>query len=228
MANKPLKKYKVANKYRSDIDFTTANYKKANLIRILQYEKIEYTIGERNKIFVNGVEKQLNDEEYAKAEEKYSKILPLWETEMKNAKKYEDLYNDKKWIIGRREQIRKHPKLLVFDNGFKLKVGFLWKHQPFTQRPTYNVGQNKKFVKMFYVYNEAGEVILEDENWGSILARTGQYIKDNARHFYDSYEKLMIRGYCKSEAKYFDIVQYDILETKWLLDWKSDRVYEQN
>ena len=214
---KAPKKYKVENTYRSDIKFNTKNYKKANIIRALQFENIDYEIKENNIIFVDGKPFDFSDENYNRLHEKYINVLPLWETEYKNAKKYEDLYNDKKWIIGKREKIRKHPKLLVFDNGFKLKIGFLWKHQPFNQRPTYNVGINKKFVKMFYAYNDKGEILIEDENWGSILARTGQYIKDNAKYYYDTYEKITIKGYCKSEKKYFDIVKFDILQSQWLI-----------
>lgn len=70
---------------------------------------------------------------------------------------------------------------------------------------------------MFYAYNDKGEILIEDENWGSILARTGQYIKDNAKYYYDTYEKITIKGYCKSEDKYFDIVKFDILQNQWLI-----------
>ena len=214
---KSPKKYKVENTYRSDIKFNTTNYKKANVIRALQYENIDYEIRDNNIIYVDGEKFDFSEKNYKKLDDKYINILPLWETENKNAKKYEDLYNDKKWIIGKREKIRKHTKLLVFDNGFTIKIEFLWKHQPFNQRPTYNVGINKKFVKMFYAYNDKGEILIEDENWGSILARTGQYIKDNAKYYYDTYEKITIKGYCKSEDKYFDIVKFDILQNQWLI-----------
>lgn len=150
------------------------------------------------------------DISYKELEDKYKPLLPLWETSTKNAKKYPDLYNDEKWIIGKREQKRVHNKLLIFENGFKLKIGYLWRHQPFNQRPTYN----NKFVKMFYVY-DGNNKIIENENWGAILSQTQQYIKDNAKEFYDKYKKLIVKGYCKSANIEFNIVEFDILENKW-------------
>lgn len=148
---------------------------------------------------------------YRELEQKYSNKIPLWETSIKNAKKYPDLYNDTKWIIGKRENKRVHNKLLILDNGFKFKIGYLWKHQPFNQRPTYK----NKFVKMFYAYDDNNNVIIENENWGAILSQVQQYIKDNARDYYDNYRKVIIKGYCKSENTEFDIVEFDILENKW-------------
>ena len=62
------------------------------------------------------------------------------------------------------------------------------------------------------------DVIIENENWGAILAQTRQYIKDNAKQFYDSYDKISIYGYCKSENKWFEIVKFDILQTEWLVN----------
>ena len=49
---KSPKKYKVENTYRSDIKFNTTNYKKANVIRALQYENIDYEIRDNNIIYV--------------------------------------------------------------------------------------------------------------------------------------------------------------------------------
>ena len=51
---KSPKKYKVENTYRSDIKFNTTNYKKANVIRALQYENIDYEIRDNNIIYVDG------------------------------------------------------------------------------------------------------------------------------------------------------------------------------
>ncbi len=109
-----------------------------------------------------------------------------------------------------RSCLREDALLLKLDNEFNLKVGYLWKHQPFKQRPTYN----GKFVKLFRVYYQ-NELIIEGENWGSILAQSQQFIKDNAKDFYDTYNKLNIFGFCKSENIEFKIVDFDILETKW-------------
>ena len=200
------------NIYRSDIQISIDDYKKANLIRVMQYEKEEYKIID-NKIFdKNNTEIILNiDDKYSYYDNHYSKLIPLWETDIKNAKKYPDLYNDAKWIIGKRENKRVHNKLLILDNGFKFKIGYLWKHQPFNQRPTYK----NKFVKMFYAYDDNNNVIIENENWGAILSQVQQYIKDNARDYYDNYRKVIIKGYCKSENTEFDIVEFDILENKW-------------
>ena len=51
---KSPKKYKVENTYRSDIKFNTTNYKKANVIRALQYENIDYEIRNKNIIYIEG------------------------------------------------------------------------------------------------------------------------------------------------------------------------------
>lgn len=201
----------IENNYRSDIKFVTNDYRLANLIRMMNYEKIKYCIL-NNKIY-NDDNKEIiiDDTEYDFIDSIYKNKLPLWETPTKNARKYPDLYNDSKWIIGKREQKRVHNKLLIFENGFKLKIGYLWKHQPFNQRPTYK----NKFVKMFYLYDNENKLILENENWGAILSQTQQYIKDNAKQFYDEYKKVTIKGYCKSEDVEFTIVKYDILENYW-------------
>lgn len=146
---------------------------------------------------------------YSELEKKYKPLIPLWETKDKNLKKYPELYNEK-WIEGKREQKRKHHKLLKLDHDFNLKIGFLWSHQPFDSRPKYN----NKFVKTFEAYCN-NKLIIEDENWGSILSKVKQYIKDNAMEFYKEYKKIVIKGYCKSEDIKFDIVEFDILECHW-------------
>lgn len=221
-----MKKYiynKKNNIYRSDICINTKDYRLANLVRALNYEKIPYKIINNELYYIkdenNIIHINFNEKDYEVLDKHYINIIPLWETEQKNAKKYEDLYNDKKWIIGKRELKRVHNKLLILDNGteegFKLKVGFLWKKQPFEHRPTYT--KYKKFVKMFEARLD-NNVIIENENWGAILAQTQQYIKDNAKQFYDSYDKISIYGYCKSENKWFEIVKFDILQTEWLVN----------
>lgn len=179
-----------------------------NLLRILQFEKVKYN----KDSDINKLIKNISNNDYLKLESFYINKIPLWETIYKNLKKYPDLYNDEKWIIGKRENKRIHNKLLILDNGFKLKIGYLWKKQPFKQRPTFN----KKFIKNFKTYYN-GKLIIEDENWGSILSKSKQYIKDNSRKFYDNYDKILIKGYCKSENIEFDIVEFDILENKWFL-----------
>ena len=89
-----MKKYvykKNNNTYRSDICIDTENYKLANLVRALNYEKIPYKIinnelyytkDENNPIHIN-----FNEEDYEVLNNYYINILPLWETEQKNAKK---------------------------------------------------------------------------------------------------------------------------------------------
>ena len=209
--------------YRFDICINTKDYRLANLVRALNYEKIPYKIINNELYYIkdenNIIHINFNEKDYEVLDKHYINIIPLWETEQKNAKKYEDLYNDKKWIIGKRELKRIHNKLLILDNGteegFKLKIGFLWKKQPFEHRPTYT--KYKKFVKMFEARLD-NNVIIENENWGAILAQTQQYIKDNAKQFYDSYDKISIYGYCKSENKWFEIVKFDILQTEWLVN----------
>lgn len=151
------------------------------------------------------------DIKYSELEGYYINKIPLWETKNKNLKKYPDLYNEN-WISGKRENKRVFPKLLKLNNDFNLKIGFLWKHQQFNQRPTYN----GKFIKEFKVYHNNNEIIY-DENWGSVLSKTIQHIKSNAMDFYNNYDKLIIKGYCKSENIELDIVQFDILENKWFL-----------
>lgn len=206
------------NLYRSDVGFTMQDYKIANLIRMLQYKEIPFD-------FLNGIiiRKDTNtevklDNEYEYLDMHYSKLIPLWESDNINAKKYPDLYNDKKWIIGKRELKRKHQKLLILENGFKFKVGYLWKHQPFDQRPTYNINNHKKFVKNFRVIDMENNIIIENENWGAVLSQCQQYIKDNAREYYEDYSrKLIIQGYCKSENVWFEIVEFDVLKNKWLI-----------
>lgn len=207
------------NKYRGDIKKYCDDYRVANIYRALQYENIPFKVVNNKLYYVSEDNTEhlisIKDDEYKVLDEHYKKIIPMWETESKNAKKQPDLYNDSKWIIGKRELKRVHNKLLILENGFKLKVGFLWKKQPFLGRPTYT--EHHKFVKTFKTVYK-GETIIENENWGAVLAKTGQYIKDNAQEFYDNYEDVSIYGYCKSEDKWFEIVQYNILETKWLVD----------
>ena len=192
----------------NDINCIYINKKISNLCRILIYENQPYEIINNELNDINNYLKY----DYEKLEKQYINKIPLWETKDKNLKKYPDLYNDDKWIVGKRENKRVHQKLLILDNGFKLKIGYLWKHQPFNQRPKYN----NKFVKSFKVYYN-NNVIIENENWGAILSQAQQYIKDNAKVFYDNYDKLLIRGFCKSENIEFDIVEFDILENKWFI-----------
>lgn len=210
---------KKINNYRSDINKYTDDYRLANIIRALNYENIPYKII-NNEIYSNKDPEnpkhiKITEDDYNKLDQYYRNKLPLWENDLKNAKKYEDLYNDKKWIIGKRELKRMHNKLLIFDNGYKMKIGFLWKKQPFKQRPTYT--NYKKFVKNFKIQLN-DKIITENENWGAVLALAQQYIKDNAYDFYSNYDKLDIYGYCKSENTWFKIVRFDILETEWLVD----------
>ena len=202
------------NIFRSDIQLEVEDYKIANIIRALNFENKPY-IYKDNKIFENGKEIEMDDNAYAFLDMYYSKLIPLWENQKQNAKKYPDLYNDRKWIVGKRELKRKHQKLLILENGFKFKVGYLWKHQPFEQRPTYT--EHRKFVKTFRVIDRENNIIIKNENWGAILAQTQQYIKDNALEYYKDYTKcLLIQGYCKSEDTWFDIVKFNVLKNEWL------------
>ena len=73
-----------------------------------------------------------------------------------------------------------------------------------------------EFVKNFKAFDINNTEIVEDENWGSILAKTQQYIKDNAKEYYENYKnKITIKGYCKSEDTWFDIVEFDVLKNDW-------------
>ena len=221
------------NTYRADIkhDLKSSNQiQLANIIRIFNYENKKYELINDTLLDIEGLFLSSNsimsiDNDYITIdntkisynvlESEYINRIPLWESLSCNAKKYPDLYNDGKWVIGKREEKRKHHKLLKLENGFLFKVGFLWKHQPFDQRPTYNVNGNKKFVKTFKAL-DTNNTILEDDNWGAILAKTQQYIKDNANYYYKNYEKsITIQGYCKSEDVWFDIVKFNVLKNIW-------------
>lgn len=193
--------------YRSDIGKYCETIEEANIERIIKYEKEK-----------NNTELTSSEFDYEQVKDIYKKLIPLFEDEKTNAKKYPDLYDDKKWIVGKREKKRVHNKLLIMDNGFKFKIGFLWKHQPFEQRPTYKVGINNKFVKTFRAKDINNNIICENENWGAILAMTQQYIKDNAKEYYNNYlNNITIEGHCKSEDKWFEIVIFDVLKNKWLI-----------
>ncbi len=204
------------NIYRGDIKLNIKNYKLANIIRMMIFENKKYKLI-NDKIYDNITNEEIifNDNEYDYINDYYKCLIPLWEDKYCNAKKYPDLYDDSKWIIGKRENKRIHQKLLILDNGFKFKIGYLWKHQPFNQRPVY--GEHKKFVKTFRMLNKENNILNENENWGAILALTQQFIKDNAKEYYKDYtKKLVIQGYCKSEDTWFDIVEFDVLKNKWL------------
>ena len=182
--------------FRRDINKFCKNVEEANIERI----KLKFNVNTDNI-------------EYSKLENDYKNLIPLWEDSTCNLKKYPLLYNER-WIVGKREKKRVHNKLFVTKNGFKFKIGFLWKKQPFDGRPTFGI--HKKFVKNFKAFDINNIEIVEDENWGSILAKTQQYIKDNAKEYYENYEnKITIKGYCKSEDTWFDIVEFDVLKNDW-------------
>ena len=151
------------------------------------------------------------DINYNDLEKKYKPLIPLWEDKLQNIYNKPELYT-KEYTIGKREQKRKHKRFLQTDDDYNLKIGCLWKKQPFNGRPK---DINNNFMDNFKIYHNETE-LNSNENWGAILAIARQHIKDNVKDFYNNNEKIYICGHVKKTDEYIRIVEFDAMKNYWL------------
>lgn len=156
-------------------------------------------------------EKYEMDRSYEWFEEKYVGKLALWETERQNVEKTPDLYK-REWVIGRKELKRQHKKFFQ-PEGKSVKIGQLWKHQPFIGRPYYN----SLFMDYFHIYDsETKKVLFEESNWGSIVMTVRRYMKDHAFEYYNTDRYVICAGRVRKTQKWIDIIRYDTMNNLYL------------
>ena len=142
---------------------------------------------------------------------KYQPLIALWETDRQNVDKTPDLYK-REWVIGKKELKRKHKKFFQ-PNGKSVKIGQLWKKQPFVGRPKYD----NNFINTFKIYDsETNDIIFEHDNWGSIVAKVRQHMKDNAYEYYDTGRYAICAGHVKKTDEWVNIIQYDTMTNRYI------------
>jgi hypothetical protein len=130
--------------------------------------------------------------------------------------------------IGKREEKRKHKKYLKLDNNKYTRIGQNWKKQLFHGRPHVN----KMFMEDFNAYiidSENNKIIIaEHSNWGSILAKTRQYIKDNAKEYYNTDKCVTVSGKIKKTGEWIDIGEFNTMHNRWFLSQKNELLEKSN
>lgn len=165
-----------------------------------------YLITSENSNYIR--EKYEMDRSYEWFEEKYTGRLALWETERQNPIKTPDLYK-REWVIGKKELKRQHKKFFQ-PEGKSVKIGQLWKHQPWTARPYYN----GMYMDQFKIYDsETGKIIFESINdgWGPIVMAVRRYMKDHAFEYYNTDRYAICAGRVRKTQEWIDIVRYDTM-----------------
>lgn len=148
---------------------------------------------------------------YEQFQNQFKDKIPLWETSKQNVDKNPDLYK-KQWTIGKKEIKRKHKKFFQ-PKGESVKIGQLWKKQPFKGRPYYD----KRFIDTFKVYDSlTKEVIFEHTNWGSIILAVRRYMRDHAIDYYNKERFAICAGRIKKTQEWVDIIKYDTMTNHFL------------
>ena len=144
-------------------------------------------------------------------EKKYKPNLALWETTRQNVDTTPDLYK-RHWVIGKRELKRKHKKFFQ-PEGKSVKIGQLWIKQPFKGRPYYD----KMFMDTFKIFDsETNDIIFVHDNWGSIIMKVRQYMKDNAYEYYNNNRCAICSGHVKKTNEWVDIVRYNTMTNTFI------------
>lgn len=151
------------------------------------------------------------DRTYEWFEQQFKGRLALWETVRQNVDKTPDLYK-RQWVIGKKELKRQHKKFFQ-PEGKSVKIGQLWKKQPFKGRPYYD----QMFMDTFKVYDsETNDIIFEHNNWGSIIMAVRRHMKDNAYEYYNTDRFAICAGHVKKTDEWVDIIRYDTMSTLYL------------
>ena len=151
------------------------------------------------------------DRSYEWFEEKFIGRLALWETARQNVEMTPDLYK-REWVIGKKELKRQHKKFFQ-PEGKSVKIGQLWKHQPFTGRPYFD----QMFLDDFHIYDsETKEIIFQETNWGSIIMAVRRYMKDHAFEYYNTDRYVICAGKVRKTQQWVDIIRYDTMNNVYL------------
>lgn len=151
-------------------------------------------------------------------EGKFKSKIALWETARQNVDLTPDLYK-RQWIMGKKELKRQHKKFFQ-PQGQSIKIGLKWHKQPFKGRPYFE----KQFIDSFKIYDsETKEIIFEHTNWGSIVQKVRQYIKDNAYEYYQTNRYAICAGYIQKQDLWIDIVKYDTLTNEYTKIFKQKK-----
>ena len=195
-----------------DYSFSDSNYK--NIIKF----RDEHPDDKFNKMYLITAEdsgytreKYEMDRSYEWFEKQYKGRIALWETKRQNVDKTPDLYK-RQWVIGKKELKRKHKKFFQ-PEGKSVKIGQLWKKQPFIGRPKYD----NMFMDTFKIYDsETNELIFNHDNWGSIVQEVRRHMKDNAYEYYNTERYAICAGHVKKTDEWVDIIRYDTMATLYL------------
>ena len=152
---------------------------------------------------------------YTDLEKKYKPLILLWEDKTQNIKNKPELYQ-KEWEIGKRELKRKHKKFFELDNVM-MKTGELWKRPCQIGLHGRPKGKNNTFVDLFEIRDNDDNSIEQNENWGAILARIGQRIKDDPLEYYNTNKKMSIWYRIKKTGEWNKIVEYDSIKNYWYI-----------
>lgn len=158
-------------------------------------------------------EKYEMDRSYEWFEEKCIGRLALWETDRQNVETMPELYK-REWVIGKKELKRQHKKFFQ-PEGKSVKIGQLWKHQPWTGRPFYNL----MYMDQFKIYDsETHKVIFESlhDGWGPIVMAVRRYMKDHAFEYYNTDRYAICAGRVRKTQEWIDIVRYDTMNNLYL------------
>ena len=129
--------------------------------------------------------------------------------------------------IGKRENKRKHKHYMNLKDTTNsindstnigaedkyLRIGLNWKKQPFKGRPKVN----NMFMDIFKFTDDYSTIIIFNENWGAILAKARQHIKDNAHDFYHNDKYISVYGRTKKTGEWIELAQFNTTDNKWLI-----------
>jgi len=152
---------------------------------------------------------------YSDLEKKYKPLILLWEDKTQNIKNKPELYK-KQWEIGKREKKRKHKKFFKIEENM-MKTGELWKRPCQIGLHGRPKGKNNTFIDLFEIRDEDNNSIEQNENWGAILARIGQRIKDNPLQYYNTGKKMSVWYRIKKTQEWNKIVEYDTIKNYWFI-----------
>ena len=153
------------------------------------------------------------DIDYNELEKIYKPILNLWEDSKQNIYTKSQLYT-RSWIVNSKELKRKHPNYFNINNK-GIKIGQNWKRPSQIGYHGKPKNLNNEIITTFRIVDEKGNIFESDSNWGVIISRIGQIIKDNSYPYYNTGKGLIIEGYSKKSYSWYQFVKYDAINNYW-------------